>query len=445
MNETYIMIPDHIRSLMKNYVDQNSQIPTLEWDPKSSIPLNFDPLDKQYEKQKITAHYFLLAAAITETALIGRAENGRAILVDLHSFLENGLFSTKDHNLIEQIIQQYPFFRQLGPEKDSIVETIISVNSFVEKLPDRDLIRYAKSFDHPSKMVTELGKYLPRMSERYSEKAWMYLRWMTRPSDLGIFTNYSPSDLSLPITSYLRDIAECLNLCEYPKKSFWDDPNQINEIRAKLTAFAKEMYPEDPTKVDYPLYLLGRWLRGKRLYQDVLEDHLEFLTNIYEKTGQPPVIYDIVVRGFSSTEVPVKEQLDKLSILYNYESYTFPLPEYTYKPDFILPDYQKNGRTILLEPHGIWTKPIKRKIKIGNRWMTFPAPGRPDPDEIKFTDKLKLFRELFGGSFYLILFVPERYYQTVETRYPDSFDEIHYIGNIPSVLHDIQKYHILKG
>ena len=118
MNETYIMVSVHLLSLMKKYVNQNSQVQTLEWDPNSSIPLNFDPFDKKYENKKITAHYFLLAAAITETALIGRAENGRAILVDLHSFLENGLFSTKDHNLLEKIIQQYQFFRQLGPEKD---------------------------------------------------------------------------------------------------------------------------------------------------------------------------------------------------------------------------------------------------------------------------------------------------------------------------------------
>jgi hypothetical protein len=384
------MVPPEIYSLMKDYVDQNSLVPTLEWDPKASIPLNFNPFDKKYENQKITAHYFLLVAAITESVLIGRAENGRAILVDLHNFLENNLFTIKDHTLLEKIVERYQFFRQLGSEKNRIPEILVSINSFVEKLPEGDLVKFAESSELPSSMVNELGEHIPRMSGRYSEKAWMYLRWMTRPSDLGIFSNFSPSDLLLPITSYLRDIAECLNLCSYPEESFWDDQNHVTLVREKLTSFAKDMYPDDPTIVDYPFYLLGRWIQGKPLCLDVLRDHLIFLTEVYKKTGQPPVIYDIVVRRFSTTEASIGKYLFKLGILFNYESNIFQLSKYTYKPDFILPDYQKEGKTILLEPHGIWTKLRKRRIKIGRRWMSVTAPFRPDPDEVKFISKLSL-------------------------------------------------------
>lgn len=218
----------------------------------------------------------------------------------------------------------------------------------------------------------------------------------------------------------------------------------MNDTRSKFTEYARQIYPDDPTKVDYPFYMLSRWLRGKTKSQRVLKQHLKFLIDIYEKTGQPPVKYNIVVRDMSSYERRVKEALEALDVVYHYESNIFRLTEGapSYKPDFILPDYQRNGKTILLEPHGIWTPPRRNRVRIGSRWMEVTAPGEPSVDEREFIEKLTLFRQLYGHSFYLILLIPPMHYKYVETQYPEAYDELRLIDDVPRVLHDIYKYHV---
>ncbi|NIN51785.1 MAG: hypothetical protein GTO23_01240, partial [Nitrososphaeria archaeon] len=66
-----------VKSLLIDYVNRNSNVYNLEWDPRLSEKLLLDPYGKSYEEKKRIAHYFLLVASITETELIGRAENSR--------------------------------------------------------------------------------------------------------------------------------------------------------------------------------------------------------------------------------------------------------------------------------------------------------------------------------------------------------------------------------
>lgn len=58
----------------------------MEWDPALTEKFLFDPFEKTPEQTKLAAHYFLLVASVTESKLIGRAENSRALLVHLHRF-----------------------------------------------------------------------------------------------------------------------------------------------------------------------------------------------------------------------------------------------------------------------------------------------------------------------------------------------------------------------
>ena len=47
-----------------------------------------------------------------------------------------------------------------------------------------------------------------------------------------------------------------------------------------------------------------------------------------------------------------------------------------------------------------------------------------------------------GHSFYLILLIPPMFYKYVETQYPEAYDELRLVDEIPQVLRDIRKYHI---
>ncbi len=74
----------------------------------------------------------------------------------------------------------------------------------------------------------------------------------------------------------------------------------------------------------------------------------------------------------------------------------------TYRPGFVLPVYSVGGRTVILEPHGVWG----------------------GDHELEVTRKYRLFREMFGSLFYLILIVPSMEYIRVRDEYPGSFDDI---------------------
>jgi hypothetical protein len=74
----------------------------------------------------------------------------------------------------------------------------------------------------------------------------------------------------------------------------------------------------------------------------------------------------------------------------------------TYRPDFILPGYKVQGRTVVLEPHGIWK-------------------GK---HELEVVEKFRLFREMFGSLFYLVLIVQPNEYTRIRDRYPEAYDDI---------------------
>lgn len=45
------------------------------------------------------------------------------------------------------------------------------------------------------------------------------------------------------------------------------------------------MFPHDPAKIDYPFFLIGRWLEGRDLTQQTLKETLIKLEDFYQKTG----------------------------------------------------------------------------------------------------------------------------------------------------------------
>jgi len=449
------MSREALKPILTDYVNKNSNVKCLQWDQNMRMKLLFDPYAKSYRERKKIAHYFLLVASITETKIVGRAENSRGLMRTIHSFLGDGCFRLAQVENFENIVRKSAFSSQLASSsKHQIPRILESVNRFVHEVAKGDLIEYARRFAKPKNILKKIGDKITHMGGRYIDKTWMYMRWVTRPyPDLRIFDNFSPRDLYVPMTSCIRDVAFCLGLCSEPKEKSWNDFNHVEQERERLTEFAKELFPEDPAKVDYPFYVLGRWIGGKQVRNlqaldrlRLLEEYLQFWKKIYDDIQMPPVTFDIISREESTFEQDIRLELEKLHFMFSFEPHIFNLPGNqgapTYNPDFVLPKCKKNGKVVILEPHGFWTPRVKRYVRIGRRrFPIWVRPTRIDPDELRFVDKLKKFTDSTWGEIYhLILIVPSQVKDRVEEDYQNAFDEIWDGRDISKLLFDLAKH-----
>ena len=269
--------------LIREFVEQNSKIVDIQFDPKLAPKLPIDP----YSKSPEVAHYFLLVASIDEAWVIGRAENARSLMVYLHDKLDEKLFHITSMSKLRRSILDFKFYRDFGSLKEKIPQIIASVNDFVRRQAKMDLVRYGERFNEPSDFVKEVCKHVVRMGGPLKKKAWIYMRWTVRPyPDLRIYDYFSPSNLFIPLTSDVARVAACLDLVESPKarRLKWRDVE-------KVTEFGRKLFPKDPIKIDFPFFLLGRWLHGKKLSGRILRETLLRFDDFYKKTG-----YSVLVK-----------------------------------------------------------------------------------------------------------------------------------------------------
>ncbi|MBS7621893.1 DUF2400 family protein, partial [Candidatus Bathyarchaeota archaeon] len=240
-----------------------------------------------------------------------------------------------------------------------------------------------------------LGKNVRRFGGAQKGKAWLYMRWMVR--DLKLFESFSPRDLFIPLTMPTLRVVVALNLVndEVAKnlhstemiKRWWKNHKAVEEAYVRLKQYAEELFPSDPLKVDYPFFILGRWLSGFQLTRKVLQNHLTFFKKVSEKIKRPPFQYLVQKEhrwgwGPGHFEKRVAEELEKRGIRIEYEPLQFNLPDgLTYTPDFIYPE-AVGGKKLFLEPRG--GKGLKEALM-----------------------KCSLFRETYGEYCALALVVPE--------------------------------------
>ena len=432
-----------IKPILVDYVKKSSKSIELQWDPIiKALRLSFDPyLELNREK---SSHYFLQVAAIDTAELVLRSENARALMIYLQNALGEKIFRKDQSDSFSEVIQEFNTFYKLGPSEKKIPLILDSVNKYVENFAKGNLVEHAKKFDSPKGLVEEISENIPCMGGRHVDHSWMYMRWMTRAyPDLNIFKNFSIRDLEIPLTSFVRNVACCLGLC-VTQTPDWSNPQIMEKERNKLTQFALELFPKDPAIVDYPFYVLGRWIKDEELNLQLLRDHLKFWQKIYDKIQRSPITFEVLSRNESSFEQEIREELEKLKVMFKFEPYLFQLPESSgiphYKPDFVLPRYRKKGKRIILEPHGIWTSRQKRIVTIGKQ--TFPIwvfPTIVDSDEIRFVNKIRAFRKNYGNMYYFILIVPSPVRDRIERDYSDIYDEIYEGKDIPKMLYNITK------
>jgi hypothetical protein len=191
---------------------------------------------------------------------------------------------------------------------------------------------------------------------------------MVRPQpDLQIYDHLLPEDLYVPLTKENANVATSLGIINSASPSLWRDEDSAAMARQKITDFAKQLFPKDPAKVDYPFFLLGRWLRQKTLNRYTLKTALDFLDRMQKITGQSQAYYQKMSRYKSGWEKKTALTLLRMHIAFGYETISFPLPNNEiYTPDFIL-EKTVQGRKIVLEPHFEMTKRQARKYALFKR------------------------------------------------------------------------------
>jgi len=283
------------------------------------------------------------------------------LLAYLHTAFGNSFFELKKAHLFEEEIVKANFYNDLGTNRKAASENLAAVNLFVRNNADRNLLRYAQKFTKPKDFIEDLSKNIPALNGPHTDRAWSYMRWMVRQSpDLQIYDHLLPEDLSVPLTKENANVAASLGVISYSLPSLWRDEQTAGQARQKLTDFAKRLYPHDPAKVDYPFFLLGRWLKHKPLNRYTLKSALDFMDQMQKVTGQSQAYYQKMSRYKSGWEKKTALTLLKLHIAYGYETISFPLGNEVYTPDFIL-EKKVAGRKIILEPHFEMTKKQARK------------------------------------------------------------------------------------
>ncbi len=358
---------DEVLKLLVEFINKNSNVVDSQWDRRMSPRLLFNPYSEKFEERKVAAHYFLLAASILDDTIVGYPENARMLLVYLHEAFGNAFFEIKKAHLFEEEIVKADFYHDLGPNKKAASEILAQINLFVRLKAERNLLQYAQKFSKPKDLIEDLAQNIPALAGPHKDKLWIYMRWMVRPQpDLQIYDHFLPEDLYVPLTKENANVAASLGVIGNASPSIWRDEQTAGEARQKLTYFAKRLFPKDPAKVDYPFFLLGRWLKQKTLNRYTLKTALDFLDRMQKITGQSQSYYQKMSRYKSGWEKKTALTLLRMHIPYGYETISFPLPNEVYTPDFIL-EKTVQGRKIILEPHFEMTKKQARKYSLFKR------------------------------------------------------------------------------
>lgn len=74
---------------LRNFIELYSNDVDIQFDPKVNLPLPFSIPIREEDRED--AHYFLLAASINETEVIGNARNTRVLLAHLYKVNLNSI------------------------------------------------------------------------------------------------------------------------------------------------------------------------------------------------------------------------------------------------------------------------------------------------------------------------------------------------------------------
>ena len=207
------------------------------------------------------SRYLLLAAAIDVGV---NSDHIRLFLHALGARLAEegrGLFeiSVADEPLVLTTIRdEQRAGRLLGWQARRKVPRILAeANSFVDRQANGGLDSWSRGFTFPRPLVAQLAKqiyYQGRGTAETRKKMWMLLRWLVRPApDLRLWAHLSPADLMVPVDRHVARFALTAGIIpSMPRDGpYW---RQVELI----TAYARQLFPDDPARVDYAFFMWGR-------------------------------------------------------------------------------------------------------------------------------------------------------------------------------------------
>ncbi|MGN0740469.1 MAG: TIGR02757 family protein [Treponema sp.] len=96
-------------------------------------------------------------------------------------------------------------------------------------------------------------KIVPSTKTSAKKRLCMFLRWMVRdgsPVDIGLWRWYPKTDLLIPLDVHVLQEAQKLNIIS-------EKESATRKTAQKLTDFAKQIFPDDPAKLDFALFGIG--------------------------------------------------------------------------------------------------------------------------------------------------------------------------------------------
>lgn len=251
--------------LLKELVEHLSNEVDIQFVQSKELPsLPINPFSREEAEKSRVAHYLLMAASIDIFKIVGEAENARRILCSMYDLVGERLFA---EIRVEKIEGWFNFVKEnynLGEESDKIPYYISKVNCFVKEVGG-DLYRWGREYKNVNELIDLIANKCNLGGPNSTRKrVCMYLRWMVRPKpDLRLWDHLSPRDLYLPLDRNVGYVLSKLGVLNKEELNYLKWKHVV-----KATNFAKELFPEDPAKVDYPFFLIGRWLKGRQRIGD---------------------------------------------------------------------------------------------------------------------------------------------------------------------------------
>ena len=155
------------------------------------------------------------------------------------------LFFYRDfHDLMQSL---YNVYQQHATLEEAVLATLVGTRRAVSYDPQGAKTRILESL-----ISFFNANGIPRNTQSACKRLCLFLRWMVRRDgivDLGIWTKFSPADLLIPLDVHFNRVAHQHGLLTRTSA----------DMRAvlELTQKCKELFPHDPTIMDFALFGAG--------------------------------------------------------------------------------------------------------------------------------------------------------------------------------------------
>ena len=155
------------------------------------------------------------------------------------------LFFYRDfHDLMQSL---YNVYQQHATLEEAVLATLVGTRCAVSYDPQGAKTRILESL-----ISFFNANGIPQNTKSACKRLCLFLRWMVRRDgivDLGVWTKFSPADLLIPLDVHVNRVAHQHGLLTRTSA----------DMRAvlELTQKCKELYPYDPTIMDFALFGAG--------------------------------------------------------------------------------------------------------------------------------------------------------------------------------------------